>query len=56
MSAMQLSAAAGSYMSPHYQFYTPSIIHAVQVPDSEHNSNAASPEDPYTYQQQQQPK
>lgn len=49
MGAMQLSTA-GSYISPQYPFYHPSILHAVPV-DSEHTSNAASPEDPYqTYQ------
>lgn len=50
MGAMQLGT--GSYISSPYQFYTSPIIHAVPVPDSEHTSNAASPEDPYSYQQQ----
>ncbi|XP_050501367.1 protein alan shepard isoform X3 [Diabrotica virgifera virgifera] len=43
MGAMQIST--GSYISPQYSYY-PSIVHAVPV-DSEHTSNAASPEDPY---------
>ncbi|KAJ8945918.1 hypothetical protein NQ314_009005 [Rhamnusium bicolor] len=47
MGAMQIST--GSYISPQYPYYHPSIIHAVPV-DSEHTSNAASPEDPYNYQ------
>ncbi|KAJ8951583.1 hypothetical protein NQ318_020460 [Aromia moschata] len=49
MGAMHLST--GSYISPQYQYY-PSIMHAVPV-DSEHTSNAASPEDPYNYQANQ---
>ncbi|KAG5895028.1 Protein alan shepard [Gonioctena quinquepunctata] len=49
MGAMQIGT--GSFISPQYPFYHhPSILHAVPV-DSEHTSNAASPEDPYqTYQ------
>lgn len=43
--AMQIGT--GSYISPTYQYYTSPIIHAVPVADSEHTSNAASPEDPY---------
>lgn len=46
MGAMQLQATPGSYISPQ-NYYTPyPILHAVPV-DSEHTSNAASPEDPY---------
>nr|CAI5868313.1 unnamed protein product [Callosobruchus analis] len=48
MGAMQLSS---SYISPQYSYYHPSILHAVPV-ESEHTSNAASPDDPY---QQYQP-
>lgn len=45
MGAMQIGT--GSYISPQYPYYHPStIIHAVPV-DSEHTSNAASPDDPY---------
>ncbi|XP_057667002.1 protein alan shepard isoform X3 [Diorhabda carinulata] len=44
MGAMQIST--GSYISPQYQYYPSTILHAVPV-DSEHTSNAASPEDPY---------
>ncbi|XP_019872248.2 RNA-binding motif, single-stranded-interacting protein 2 isoform X2 [Aethina tumida] len=51
----QLTAQLGAmtlnnqYMNPPYPFY-PQIVHAVPV-ESEHTSNAASPEDPYqTYQ------
>ncbi|XP_074030623.1 RNA binding motif single stranded interacting protein alan shepard isoform X2 [Leptinotarsa decemlineata] len=48
MGGMQIGT--GSYISPPYQYFHPSILHAVPV-DSEHTSNAASPEDPYqTYQ------
>ncbi|XP_018569064.1 protein alan shepard isoform X3 [Anoplophora glabripennis] len=48
MGAMQIGT--GSYISPAYPYYNhPSIIHAIPV-DSEHTSNAASPEDPYSYQ------
>lgn len=42
--AMQLG---GSYISPPYQYYPSPLIHAVPVAESEHTSNAASPEDPY---------
>ncbi|CAG9817625.1 unnamed protein product, partial [Phaedon cochleariae] len=44
MGTMQLGT--GSYISPQYQYYQPSILHAMPV-DSEHTSNAASPDDPY---------
>ncbi|KAJ8923373.1 hypothetical protein NQ315_001931 [Exocentrus adspersus] len=48
MGAMQIST--GSYISPGYPYYNHHpLIHAVPV-DSEHTSNAASPEDPYNYQ------
>ncbi|KAJ8983659.1 hypothetical protein NQ317_019579 [Molorchus minor] len=50
MGTMQIST--GSYIPPQYQYYHPSIIHAVPV-DSDHTSNAASPEDPYNYQANQ---
>ncbi|XP_018330605.1 protein alan shepard isoform X2 [Agrilus planipennis] len=36
----------GSYISPPYQYY-PQIIQAMPVAESEHTSNAASPEEPY---------
>ncbi|KAL1494478.1 hypothetical protein ABEB36_010073 [Hypothenemus hampei] len=49
MNAMQLQAS-GSYLSPQNYYGAYQIVHAVPV-DSEHTSNAASPEDPYvTYQ------
>lgn len=47
MQAMQLGTA-GSYISQPYGYYHPShVIHTVTMGDSEHTSNAASPEDPY---------
>lgn len=48
LGAMQIGT--GSYISPPYQYYTPPFVQAIPV-ESEHTSNAASPEDPYqTYQ------
>uniref|UniRef100_A0A1Y1NLU8 Protein alan shepard n=1 Tax=Photinus pyralis TaxID=7054 RepID=A0A1Y1NLU8_PHOPY len=44
MGAMHLST--GSYISPSYPYYPP-IIQAMPVAESEHTSNAASPDEPY---------
>ncbi|XP_052127284.1 protein alan shepard isoform X4 [Frankliniella occidentalis] len=50
MQTMHIGTAP-SYVSP-YPYYPHSIIHTV-IPDSEHTSNTASPDDSYqTYQQQ----
>ncbi|XP_065166053.1 protein alan shepard isoform X2 [Atheta coriaria] len=45
MGAMQIGTAP--YISHNYPYFSPSIIHAMPMQDSEHTSNAASPEDPY---------
>jgi hypothetical protein len=45
MQAMQLGT--GSYISQPYPYYPSHVIHTVAMGDSEHTSNAASPEDPY---------
>ncbi|XP_063917606.1 protein alan shepard isoform X5 [Zophobas morio] len=45
MQAMQLGT--GSYISQPYSYYPSHVIHTVAMGDSEHTSNAASPEDPY---------
>ncbi|XP_021698034.1 protein alan shepard isoform X8 [Aedes aegypti] len=47
-----------SYISPTYPYYapTPSIIHAMQMGDSEQVSTAASPDEAYTAQYQHGPK
>ncbi|EFA07784.2 Protein alan shepard-like Protein [Tribolium castaneum] len=45
MQAMQLGT--GSYISQPYSYYPSHVIHTVPMGDSEHTSNAASPEDPY---------
>lgn len=39
------------YISPPYPYYPPSIIHTMQMGDSEHASNAASPDEAYTQYQ-----
>lgn len=47
-----------SYISPTYPYYapTPSIIHTMQMGDSEQASTAASPDEAYTTQYQHAPK
>lgn len=37
-----------SYISPTYPYYPPSIIHTMQMGDSEQASTAASPDEAYT--------
>lgn len=39
------------YISPPYPYYPPSIIHTMQMGDSDHASNAASPDEAYTQYQ-----
>lgn len=39
------------YISPPYPYYPPSIIHTMQMGESEHASNAASPDEAYTQYQ-----
>lgn len=55
MNALQISPAP-PYITPatpysHYG-YAPSIIHTMPIPENEHNSNTASPDDNYQYQTQ----
>ncbi|KAG5681675.1 hypothetical protein PVAND_011088 [Polypedilum vanderplanki] len=44
------------YISPPYPYYPPSIIHTMQMGDTEQASNAASPDEAYTTQYQHAPK
>lgn len=54
MGAMHLGT--GSYLSQPVSYYpSPTILH-MPVADSEHTSNAASPDDPYQAYPPQQPK
>lgn len=46
-----LPFALQQYISPPYPYYPPSIIHTMQMGDSDHASNAASPDEAYTQYQ-----
>lgn len=39
------------YISPPYPYYQPSIIHTMPMSDTDHASNAASPDEAYTQYQ-----
>ncbi|XP_017780397.1 PREDICTED: protein alan shepard isoform X3 [Nicrophorus vespilloides] len=56
MGAMQLGSAPYISQAPYAPYYTPQIIHTMPMGDSEHTSNAASPDDPYQAYPQNPPK